>query len=166
LHRCRRVRLPPEVSEPPSSIWGLDSKSVARRECRCRPAQPTPSTISNATTTTTTPQRGWPTTRYGLSTVLEACALWSMYCLWVGSGLDDVWIWYCIVVTWSWTASPRFRQPTCIAIAFIDTLQSSTVVHWCGSLPWRRVYRMAKQLARRSWCPASAEAHPTGRDRY
>jgi hypothetical protein len=92
LHRCRHVRLPSEVSEPPSSICGLGSKveSRPRRECKSRPAhafhhhQQHQHQIAIARLIAT---------RYGLLAVLEACASWPKFCASVGFGLDDVWIW-------------------------------------------------------------------------
>jgi hypothetical protein len=115
-------------------------------------------------TTTTPPQRGQ--LHDALLTVLGARALWSRFCVWVEFGLEDVWIWSCIVMTWSCTASPRSRWPTRIAIASMDAPQSSKMVPWCGLILWCRARGMAKQLPRRSLCTAPAEAQPTGRDRY
>ena len=102
------------------------AESWSRRECRRRPAAFHHHHQQNHDDHTAT--ASWPATRYGLLTVLEACALRSWFCRCVGFGLDNVWIRSRIVMTWSYTASPHSRWQTCIAIAFMDAPQSSRMV--------------------------------------
>ena len=127
LHRCRHVRLPSEVNEPPRSICGLGSKveSRPRQECRCRPAhafhhhqqhQHLNATARLASNTI------WFVDRAGSSCLV------TKVCVWVWLGLGDAWIWSYIVMTWSCTASPHSRWQTCIAIASMDAPQSSRMV--------------------------------------